>query len=215
MVRSESEAEFARVLAFSDGVFSIAITLLVLQLEVPEDVDRLGHELADQLPDLFAFALSFAVLGRIWWAFHHRLFSGLEAFDGRLIGINFLYLALAVLVPFSSELIGDYGDRPQAVITYAANLGLLSLVGAEMLRYATRNGLMRRDVMRERGLATDAGAYVIPAVFLGSIPVALLSPEAATWMWLLSFVGGRGVRRLSAARRARSGPDGPGAGEDG
>ena len=86
--RREREAEFNRLLAFSDGVFAIAITLLVLQLEVPADSADLSEGLKDMLPALFAFALSFAVLGRLWWVFHHRLFSGLEQFDGRLVGLN-------------------------------------------------------------------------------------------------------------------------------
>ena len=86
--RREREAEFNRLLAFSDGVFAIAITLLVLQLEVPADSADLSEGLKDMLPALFAFAFSFAVLGRLWWVFHHRLFSGLEQFDGRLVGLN-------------------------------------------------------------------------------------------------------------------------------
>ncbi|MGZ5359242.1 MAG: TMEM175 family protein [Solirubrobacterales bacterium] len=200
--RQERELEFARILAFSDGVFAIAITLLVLQLEVPQDVNNLGGELSDQLPDLLAFAISFAVLGRIWWAFHHRLFSGLTAFDGRLIALNFIYLALAVLVPFSSDLIGDYGDKTEAVVVYAANLGLLSLVGALMLRYAARHGLMRPDAVEDRAMVADASAYTLPIVFLASIPVAFVSPFAATMMWLLNFFTGRGARRLSERRRA-------------
>jgi uncharacterized membrane protein len=193
MRRGESELEFARVLAFSDGVFAIAITLLVLQLEVPENVNDLGHELGEQLPDLFAFALSFAVLGRIWWAFHHRLFSGLEAFDGRLIALNFLYLALAVLVPFSSELLGDYGDTTEGVVVYAANLALLSLAGLAMSRYAFSRGLLRGDAEYEQ----DGGTIVLAAVFLASIPVAFISPLVATLMWLLNFLGRTRIRKLA------------------
>ena len=193
MRREESELEFARVLAFSDGVFAIAITLLVLQLEVPEDVHNLGGELDDQLPDLFAFALSFAVLGRIWWSFHHRLFSCLGAFDGRLIALNFVYLALAVLVPFSSELMGDYGDTTEGVIVYATNLGLLSLAGLAMIRYALHHGLMRED----GSYRPDGGTVLIAAVFLASIPVAFISPTAASLVWLLVFLGRTRLRGVA------------------
>jgi uncharacterized membrane protein len=191
--RGEQDLEFARVLAFSDGVFAIAITLLVLQLEVPENASDLGSELADQLPDLFAFILSFAVLGRIWWAFHHRLFSGLEAFDGRLIALNFLYLALAVLVPFSSELLGDYGEETEGVVIYAANLGLLSLAGIAMSRYAFHHGLMRPD----SEYRPDGGTVVIATVFLASIPVAFIDPTAGMLMWLLNFLGRTPARKVA------------------
>jgi uncharacterized membrane protein len=75
--REESELEFARIVAFSDGVFAIAMTLLVLALHVPEGVSDLDQVLEDQLPDFFAFALSFSVLAQVWF-FHHRFFGSLE-----------------------------------------------------------------------------------------------------------------------------------------
>jgi uncharacterized membrane protein len=200
--REEREVEFARVLAFSDGVFAIAITLLVLQLEVPADVKQLGSELDDQLPDLFAYCLSFAVLGRVWWAFHHRLFSGLAEFDGVLIALNFLYLGLAVLVPFSSELMGDYGGEREAVVIYAANIGLLTLSGALMAEYAVRRGLMRPGAAEG---ATGPASYLITAVFLLSIPVAFVSPLAASLIWLTTFIGRYGLGRARAKRSALDG----------
>ena len=202
--RREREAEFNRLLAFSDGVFAIAITLLVLQLEVPADSADLSEGLKDMLPDLFAFALSFAVLGRLWWVFHHRLFSGLEEFDGRLVGLNFLYLALVALVPFSSDLLGDYGDHPEAVIIYAVNLGLLGLVGAVMVRYAFENELMMADVQKEYG-PRGTPNWALPCVFLASIPIALVSPLAATLFWLLAgAIGLRAFRHLQEGQRRRN-----------
>ncbi len=201
--RDERELEFARVLAFSDGVFAIAITLLVLQLEVPEDVHHLRNELDDQLPDLFAYCLSFAVLGRVWWAFHHRLFGGLAEFDGPLIALNFVYLGLAVLVPFSSELIGDYGDAREAVVIYAANIGLLTLAGGLMAEYALHRGLMRPEAAAEaRREGSRPSRFLITGVFLVSIPVAFISPFAASLVWLTTFLGGYGVRRRARSRAA-------------
>lgn len=198
MSRREREAEFSRILAFSDGVFAIAITLLVLQLEVPEDKVDLGHQLAQELPDLFAFALSFAVLGRVWWVFHHRLFTGLAYFDSPLVGLNFGYLAMVTLVPFTSELLGDYGDRPVVVIAYAVNLAALSIIGGVMVEYAFSHGLMREDAVKNSRLYRGWATWVIPAVFLLSIPVALVSPLAATLVWLLTLgVAPRVVRSWS------------------
>jgi uncharacterized membrane protein len=200
--RRERESEFNRLLAFSDGVFAIAITLLVLQLEVPAESVDLSEGLKDMLPDLFAFALSFAVLGRLWWVFHHRLFSGLEEFDGRLVGLNFVYLALVTLVPFSSDLLGDYGDHPEAVIIYAANLGLLGLVGAVMVRYAFDRGLMLREVQEAWG-PHGRPNWVLPCIFLASIPIALVSTLAAILFWLLAgALGLRLFQRLTGQAEA-------------
>jgi uncharacterized membrane protein len=142
-LREESEVEFARIVSFSDGVFAIAITLLVLALRIPEGAPDLSEALEDQLPDLFAFALSFAVLARVW-LFHHRLFAALAGVDTGLIALNFLYLALVTLVPFTSEVIGDYDDKV-AIILYAAGLGALGLTGAAMVIYAFRCDLVRHQ----------------------------------------------------------------------
>ena len=197
--RDALEAEFNRLLAFSDGVFAIAITLLVLQLEVPADAADLGSSLEDALPDLLAFALSFAVLGRLWWMFHHRLFSGLAEFDGRLVALNFVYLALVTLVPFTSDLLGEYGDRPEAVIVYAVNLGLLGLVGAIMVRYAFGRKLMKPGVIEEWG-PHGRPNWAVPIVFFASIPVALLSTTAAIAVWVAAQAIGPRLFRRRAER---------------
>ena len=199
MRREERESEFSRILAFSDGVFAIAITLLVLQLETPDSAADLGPALKDALPDLFAFALSFAVLGRFWWAFHHRLFSGLKEFDGPLVGLNFVYLALVTLVPFTSDVLGEYGNHPEAVIVYAANLGLLGLVGAVMVRYAFRHNLMQEGLEEMYGEQGHPD-WAMPIVFFGSMPVALVSPTAATLVWLVALAILPGVFRRRAGR---------------
>ena len=100
--REDSEIEFSRVVAFSDGVFAIAITLLVLALEIPAGVDDLGQALRDRGDEFFAYGLSFAVMASLWID-HHRFFGALERFDGRLMALNLLYLAFVALVPFTSE----------------------------------------------------------------------------------------------------------------
>ena len=105
--RKEEELEFGRVLAFTDGVFAIAITLLVLALDVPPNLDDVGAALRDRSSDFVAYGISFAVLGSIWLA-HHRFYTLVARFDGRLIVLNLLYLALVALVPFSAELLGHY-----------------------------------------------------------------------------------------------------------
>src|ERR671918_1019031 len=110
--RDEWGIEFSRIVAFSDGVFAIAITLLALAIEVPESLppdETVADLLRDQAGDALAYAISFAVLGKLWLA-HHRFFSSVERFDSVLMGLNILYLAWIALVPVTSELLGDYGD---------------------------------------------------------------------------------------------------------
>ena len=200
--RREHEVEFGRIVAFSDGVFAIAITLLTLNLEVPDvdtgDSTELARGLVDLLPHLFAYALSFAVIGRFWLV-HHRFFAQLERFDGLLMASNLLYLGLIVLVPFSSDLLGTYGEIDVAVMVYAAVLGLAALVNWLMIRYALSADLVRGE---DRGATEPFGspvALAIAGAFLVSIPIALLSPIAAQVTWLIALVAVRRQRR--AGRR--------------
>lgn len=185
--RDGNEIEFSRIVAFSDGVFAIAITLLVLGLGVPRHLhgESLAEALWDQRESLFAYALSFAVIGR-FWVVHHRFFSDVVGFDGRLLGLNLFYLAWIVLIPFSSSVLGDHGGQTASVVLYAANLSGVTLVGLLMSTDARRAGLVQTDpaaeeVLRRRSIFTAA-------VFLGSIPVAFVDVGLAPFMWLALFL---------------------------
>jgi uncharacterized membrane protein len=192
--REEDSVEFSRIVAFSDGVFAIAITLLVLNLHIPEHLhgESVADALWDQNGDLLAYALSFAVIGRLWLV-HHRFFGEITHFDGHLMALNLVYLGFVVLIPFTSEVLGDHGDTTAGVILYAATLSITNFIGAAMFLYAARHGLTRdrflRYVERPMRLRNVAGG-----IFFGaSIPVALLSPLAAILMWCgMFFVPGRG-----------------------
>jgi uncharacterized membrane protein len=199
--RDENEIEFSRIVAFSDGVFAIAITLLVLNLGVPEHVHHvdLTSVLLEQWPDLFAFGLSFAVIGR-FWVIHHGFFSEVTGFDARLIALNLFYLAWIVLLPFSSQVLGAYGGDEAAVILYSINLAAVVLSGLWMFGDAQRSGLARTTP--EEALEDRNRALRIAAVFLISIPVALFSPRLAQWFWLALFVWPV-ADRVSRRRRAR------------
>jgi uncharacterized membrane protein len=184
--RDEAEVEFNRIVAFSDGVFAIAITLLVLGLTVPQGLDDLTQTLLDSHDDLIAYAISFAVLGKYWLA-HHRFFSALERFDDRLMGLNLLYLAFIALVPFTSQVLGDYSSETVSVVLYAINMIFVSGTFYAQLFYAYRKDLVRPEAQAyERRYAGPANLLVV-GVFLVSIPIAFASPLAATLIWLGIF----------------------------
>jgi TMEM175 potassium channel family protein len=180
--RDDWELEFSRVVAFSDGVFAIAMTLLVLNLEVPSTGSHLWADLADLLPQLVAYALSFAVIGRLW-VIHHRFFAEVTHFDGRLITVNLLYLGLIVLIPFTTELLGEYGDQSAAVAPYALNIGVVTLVGSFMVYDAVRSGLTRPGMEWVVESPQRWGGLPVAAVFLASIPIAFVSPTLAELSW--------------------------------
>ena len=191
--RDENEVEFSRIVAFSDGVFAIAITLLVLQLEVPEPASGgdLWPELWAQRQDVFAYAISFAVVGRFWLV-HHRFFGEVIRFDNRLIALNLFYLAWIVLMPFSSQVLGDHGGAEAAVVLYAANLVGVILAGSVLFAYAHSNGLTRTSPEEVR--ANRRHALTIAAFFLVSIPIAFVNPTLAPYCWLALFVSGTAGR---------------------
>ncbi len=186
--REENEIEFSRIVAFSDGVFAIAITLLVLQIGVPHGVgssSELWHEIFSQNGDLYAFAISFAVIGR-FWVVHHRFFSDVTGFDGHLLTINLVYLFWMVAIPFSSQLLGEYGGESAAVTIYAVNLSLATLTGALMSTYAVRAGLTAEGRSEQIRSNRNGGLWAC-AVFVASIPVAAIAPHVAPFIWLALF----------------------------
>ncbi len=195
--REGNEIEFARIVAFSDGVFAIAITLLVLSLHIPEHLhgESLGSALWEQRQDLLAYAISFAVIGR-FWVIHHRFFGDVVGFDGRLLALNILYLAWIALIPFSSEVLGDHGRDTDAVVLYAVNLAVVAVLGWVMAFDAQRAGLATIDRRQEREFRVRA--FFVAIVFLASIPLAFLTPDLAPLTWLILFLDP--VSRLARRR---------------
>jgi uncharacterized membrane protein len=196
--------EFGRVLAFSDGLFAIAMTLLVVTIVVPtvSDSDSVG-ELADALGDLqsnvISFFISFAVIGRYWVA-HHAFFSLLKAMDTGLIGINLVYLAFIAFLPFPTALLGTYFENPLAVTIYAVSVAIVSGLEVVLFRHAHRRGLMRRRMPDEVFRWGTATSLAPVAVFALSIPIAFLSTAAAASSWLLAIPIFRVLERWKPAR---------------
>ena len=171
--------EFSRVLAFSDGMFAIAMTLLVIGIEVPDlaDADSVA-DLADALGDssdsITSFVISFAVIGRYWLA-HHNLFSLLGAFDRGLIGLNLVYLGLIAFLPFPTALFGQLLRQPARVRRLRRRDGLVSGFEVVLLRHAHRNGLFRREMPPPVYAWARNGSLMPVVVFAASIPLALRS----------------------------------------
>jgi uncharacterized membrane protein len=199
--REDHEVEFSRIVAFSDGVFSIAITLLVLNIGVAAGLphDKLAHELWEQREPLLAYAISFAVIAR-FWIVHHSFFSHVTAFDSRLIGLNMLYLGFLVLIPFSSSVLGEYGGELPSVILYSTNLVAVVLIGLWLSWDARRAGLATIDA--ETAAENLYRSLFIAGVFLLAIVIALFDPSIAPYTWLLLFVEGRThlVQRVTQSR---------------
>lgn len=185
----ERGRDLSRILAFTDGVFAIAITLLVLQIEVPTGMTSNADfidELGSLWPDLFAFAISFMVIG-IYWIDHHRLMRMVNEYDNAMMGMTMLYLFWVVLLPFSSQLIGEYGsDVRLSTVFYILNLALLGLSQALMIRVIIKHRLGDPQWDWALGNSFKTSLYMT-AVFVLTAPLGLLLGGWTPLLWLILF----------------------------
>jgi uncharacterized membrane protein len=129
---------YDRVLFFSDAIFAIAITLLIVHLHVP-DVPNLqsGTQLRESIPRMAGLALSFAVIGLFWIA-HHGLFRYIKGLDRSLILLNLLFLGCIAFLPYPTSLLSAAGDQVPATVFYAASIAAAGLAEAAVWLYAIR-----------------------------------------------------------------------------
>ncbi len=199
---TESGIDIERTVFFSDAVFAIAITLLALELEVPQIPESLaGAELPGALlelrPKFFSFLVSFWVVGFYWLA-HHRIFHHVRAYDRRLLLINLLLLMWIVLIPFSSSLIGEYENLQLPVIVYAAHNILAGLTLSWLWRHASKDGrLVKTNLDPEATRYNNLRALFLPTVFVLSIGMSFISVELARASWLLAFLAGPILQRYT------------------
>jgi len=124
---SSGELEFERVAFFSDAVFAIAVTLLIINIHVPAAVGtgpalaRFVHGLGQELGPILSWALSFYVVARVWIG-HHTLFRYLREIDARLLGLNLGFLALVAFLPYATAVLRDWGSTSRGAAFYAASM---------------------------------------------------------------------------------------------
>jgi|1186.fasta_scaffold00761_7 uncharacterized membrane protein len=185
--RRDTELEFDRVAFFSDAVFAIAMTLLVVGIGIPHVRDaHLDQALRDKRQEIFSFFLSFVVIGFYWLA-HHRFFAQLRAVDTQFMKINLVYLAAIAFTPFPTALAGVYSDHAVSIVIYAITLAAASFLEAMLLWRAHRAGLLRRPLTSSAFRFDFLAALAPVLVFAASIPLAFVSTSWALLSWLLIF----------------------------
>jgi uncharacterized membrane protein len=195
--------EFARVLAFNDGLFAIAMTLLIVSIAVPTISDTNSiSDLADALNDLSAnfvsFFISFAVIGRYWIA-HHQFVSLLKAMDQPIIALNLVYLAFIAFLPFPTALLGEYFSNPLSIVIYAINVGIVSGMEVVLFRHAYRAHLLRNQPTPEVYRFGIVASLSPVGFFALSIPFAFLSTTLAVLIWFLTAPFGVVLQRRAPA----------------
>ena len=174
-----------RIETFSDGVFAIAITLLVLTIAPPDRADygRLGHELADRWPALAAYVVSFAVIG-IMWLNHHTVLQMLGRVDKGLFYLNLVLLMTVVILPYPTEVLGEAlrlgeGERT-AAIAYSAVMTVNAYTWSALWIHASRDGrLLHPDVLQPDGRPPPATGFLLGSLlYTASVGIAALNAFA-------------------------------------
>lgn len=193
MSGDERDPGLERIIFFSDAVFAIAITLLVIDLRPPEVIAGLSD--ADYMrtmgvlgPKVFAYLLSFAVIG-LYWLAHWRMYHVIVRANERLAMLNLLLLGAVSFIPFPTALIGSQGDRAIAVVAYALTLSIAGLLGMLNWVYAVRAGLVTPGMSDARIRSAALRGLSVPIVMLGSLLLLpFIGPYRTELTWLLIFV---------------------------
>ena len=187
------ERELDRLLFFSDAVFAIVMTLLVLEIRVPEVSPHLAAmEVPNKVlalgPKFFSYMLSFLVIGTYWIA-HHQTFRYVRSYNRMLLWLNLLFLLSISFIPFPTGLLGQYGNLRFAVIFYAASVGLARLLLALEWLYITKGPIRTSEDLGSRLAKYHSfRGFVIPLVFLISIGISFFSLNLAVYSWVLLFI---------------------------
>lgn len=196
---------FERMVFFSDAVFAIVITLLVLPLTAEINLPDGGHGLATQVlalwPRVLTFVISFLVVGQFWIA-HHRNFGLIDRQDRALLWLNLISLLTVAFMPFPAALLGSHSTAHDAfpVVFYAASMTATSMALTVSWLYAVRHGLVRDSLSPARTHEISQRAVISSTVIALSIPAALLGLPVALVFWLVVLPA---ARSLASRRRRR------------
>jgi uncharacterized membrane protein len=192
-----------RLLALTDGVVAIAITLLVLQLNVPsparladpDSASQLAAQLGKGADQLVSYVISFYVIAQFWLV-HHRVFRRITGQQEGLAWWNFAFLFTITIMPFTSDLLGKFAANPLAIDIFAANLLLATLATQLTVIYGHRKDLMTPESAQQARAAQYRVAANVLVIAL-SIAIAWVSPGAAKYFWLLLAAAPRIADRWS------------------
>jgi len=189
----KKEFQLERLILFSDAVFAIAITLLVIEIKIPEIHEKpitdnaVLHKLAELIPKFVGFLVSFLLIGQ-YWIVHHRMFSFVINFTDRLIWLNILFLFAIALMPFSTGFYSEYVLRGVVtpVIFYTANIALLGLANFLMWRYlSNQKNNLTENLTPALARYFSLRALTVPTIFVVFSFVYLYKPMIAFFIPML------------------------------
>jgi uncharacterized membrane protein len=209
-----TEFQLERLILFTDAVFAIAITLLIIEIKVPElheahSEGEVLHSLLRLIPKFMGFFVAFFVIA-IYWVAHHRIFHFVYQYDSKLIWLNIFFLLSIVLMPFTSAFQGEYPLLKTPWILYCISVIFTGLMQFRLQSYIRKpaNGITHAHHARHPDLESFR-PLMTAAVFLLSIVLMLIGfPWAARFILIgifpLMVLYGRRYRRLMATHAAQA-----------
>ncbi|MGP3536714.1 TMEM175 family protein [Microbacterium sp. RD1] len=197
--------EYGRGISFFDAVYGFAITLLIANVDPPsaEEWTSIPALASSGLgTQLLGLALSFTVIA-VFWRVNVQMMRMLRGIDGPTVAANLVAVGMILLIPFTTQGISDpqSNDLPLPTALYALNIALAALAQTAVAQIGRARGLERSPTTARENRRSVLGALATPAVFLASVPVALLAgAEPAKWTWAGLLVLGPLWARLLARR---------------
>jgi len=170
-----------RIETLVDGIFAIAMTLLVLTIDVPQLPDTVSNvalqsTLIGLWPKFFAYGLSFILLA-IFWRMNHQQFYIIKRTNTTLLQITVMWLLFVALVPFSASLTSEYGHLQSAVIFFHINMFLIGFFPALVWYYAVKKNFMDEGITLERINEIQKIHLILPFLSLIAIIISFLTPS--------------------------------------
>ncbi len=177
----------SRMEAFSDGVFAIAITLLVLDLVAPPPKGDVGRALIEEWPSYAGYLVSFATVGAAWIA-HVAITDQLDHADALFRRLNLLVLLFVSVLPFPTQMIAEYkgasGPERIAVTVYGINLLLIAASLSGLWRYGVAEHLIKEDRTQKQIETTTGKLTPSLGLYVGAIVIGLFAPQVAAALYL-------------------------------
>jgi len=190
-----------RLGAISDGVFAIAMTLLVLDLKMPDAPEQpFVDVLGSVFPKIEGWAFSFFVIGATW-VLHHNLLSWVKRTTTAFLWLNLFFLMMISFMPWPSWLLGLYRHQPLAICLFSGTIGMAGLVMTAQWLYAAHGSWLTDPRINLKSMKTTTFLILrIPLVAAISIFMSLVDTRFALVVWLIHPILGFVIRRISSDR---------------
>ena len=169
-----------RLEAFTDGVFAIVITLLILDVKLPDvSAGGLRPALVALLPAIGAYVLSFVLIG-MYWMFHHYAMTFVHDVDGVLLWLNIMFLLFISFMPFPTMMMGRYPYQTLPLVIYGCNLVLANATGFVTLLYVRRNPQLTSHYFTDAVYRSQIRTYlVVNSLYVACVAFAFLAPRVS------------------------------------